>query len=90
MYETLSEADVVLLPYKKSDYVTRIGSIVTEAVLNARPTVVTEGIASQLEFRNSACCRFIQDWCDWPKVASSLIKKADADRDAACAIGTRT
>ena len=47
MHRAMADADIILLPYRKEDYATRISSVLTEAVLHARPILATAGIAMQ-------------------------------------------
>jgi glycosyltransferase involved in cell wall biosynthesis len=82
LHRSMAEADIILLPYRREDYAVRISSVLTEAVLHARPVLVTAGIAMQSTFRNTASCRFVDTWSDWPSAATELIHDMDMDRGA--------
>lgn len=82
MHGAMSDADIILLPYRREDYATRISSVLTEAVLHARPILVTAGIAVQASFRDTPSCRFVAAWRDWPAAAAEVIEEAAADRGA--------
>jgi hypothetical protein len=82
LHRTMAEADIILLPYSRDDYAVRISSVLTEAVLHARPVLVTAGVAMQSTFRNTASCRFVDTWSGWPSAAAELIHDMDMDRSA--------
>jgi glycosyltransferase involved in cell wall biosynthesis len=77
VHRLLSEADILLLPYVSSDYAARISSNMNEALLHAKPVLVSDGTGMQKSVAKLNWVRSLSKWNDWPHHALDVLGTYD-------------